>query len=139
MGKTDLHREVPKHINLDSILSIKTERALRNDFTVAHNRKLYQVLSYITSKKVIVEERINGRIFISYKRKALSYKEITLRPKKKEEPKPYMPLEPKRPYIPPIDHPWKRPLYEARYKHYPENEQKEKVGQKEKELLLTVT
>lgn len=139
MGKTDLHRKVPKHINLDSILSIKTERALRNDFTVTHNRKLYQVLSYTTSKKVIVEERINGKIFISYKGRQLSYREIALRPKKKEEPRPYIPVEPKRPYIPPLDHPWKRPLYEASYKHYPQNKQKEKVAQKEKELLLTVT
>ena len=139
IGKTDLHRKIPKHINLDSILSIKTDRTLRNDFTVAHNRKLYQVLSYTTSKKVMVEERIGGKIFITYKGRQLSYKEIVLRPKKKEEPKPCAPIEPKRLYIPPMDHPWKSPLYEARYKHYPQNKQKEKVAQKEKELLLTVT
>ncbi len=123
MGKVDLHRIVPKHINLDSILCIKTERTLRNDFTVAHNRKLYQVLSYTTSKKVIVEERINGKIFISYKQRQLKYKEIINRPKPKEEPKPYMSVVPKRPYIPPLDHQWKQPLYEARYKHYPQNQQ----------------
>ena len=97
------------------------------------------MLSYTTSKKVTVEERINGSIFISYKGRQLSYKEIALRPKKKEEPKPYVPIEPKRLYIPPLEHPWKQPLYEARYKHYPQNKQKEKVAQKEKELLLTVT
>jgi hypothetical protein len=139
IGKTDLHRKIPKHINLDSILSIKTERTLRNDFTVAHNRKLYQVLSYTNAKKVTVEERTNGKIFITSKGRQLSCKEIALRPKKKEESKPYVSLEPKRPYIPPLEHPWKRPLYEARYRQYPQNEQKEKVGQKEKELLLTVT
>ena len=134
MEKTDLHRKVPDNINLDSILSIKTERALRNDFTVAHNKKLYQVLSYINSKKVIVEERMNGKIFISHKGTSLSYKEITKRPKAKEEPRPKITRAPKRkPPIPATDHPWRR--YPQTYTY----EQKEKVGQKEKELLLTVT
>lgn len=134
----DLHRKSPKNINLDSILCIKTERTLRNDFTAAHNNKLYQILDHINAQKVTVEERINGKIFISCKRRQLNYKEIINRPKPKEEPRPYMSVVPKRPYIPPLDHPWKQPLYEARYKHYPQNQQKEKVGQKEKELLLTV-
>ena len=30
-------------MNLDRILCIKTERTLRNDFTVAHNGTLYQI------------------------------------------------------------------------------------------------
>ena len=105
---------------------------------MAHNKKLYQVLDYTKAKKVIVEDRINGRIFISYKQKQLKYKEITKRPKPKEKPKIYIPLVPKKLYIPPMDHPWKSSLYKASYKHYQQNKQKEKVAQKEKELLLTV-
>ena len=48
----DLHRAIPKGIDLDRILCVKTERALRKDFTVAHNKKLYQILDNVraTSK-----------------------------------------------------------------------------------------
>ena len=133
IGQGDLHRAVPKDINLDSILCIKTGRVLRNDFTVAHDKKLYQVISHVNTRKITVEERINGKIFISYGKKQLNYKEINKRPGKQAEPKPCFPVEPKKPYIPPKDHPWRG---------YPQNhtyEQKEKVAQKEKELLLTVT
>ena len=138
----DLHRDIPKHIDLDSILCLKTERVLRNDFTVAHNNKLYQILDHINAEKVTVEERINDKIFISYKQRQLNYKEITKRPKAKEEPRLCTPLMPKRSYIPPPDHPWKRG-----YPHNYTYQQKEEVGQiqtskdgcfaKEKELLLT--
>ena len=41
--KEDFHGPVPKGVDLDAILCVKTERALRNDFTVAHNKKLYQI------------------------------------------------------------------------------------------------
>ena len=78
----DLHRPLPKGIDLDKILSIKTPHALRNDFTVAHEGKLYQVEDNIRSKEVIVEERINGSLLITYKGRQLRYREITQRPKK---------------------------------------------------------
>jgi len=134
IAQGDLHRDVPKDINLDSILCIKTEHVLRNDFTVAHDNKFYQIADHINARKVIVEERINGKIFISYRGMQLSYKEINKRPKRKEEPKLNVARAPKRkPPIPATDHPWRR--YPQTYTY----QQKEKVGQKEKELLLTVT
>lgn len=39
----DLHRAIPKETNLDNILCIKTERTVRNDNTIAHKKKLYQI------------------------------------------------------------------------------------------------
>lgn len=105
----DLHRPLPKGIELDKILSVKTPHALRNDFTVAHEGKLYQVEDNIRAKEVFVEERINGSLFITYKDRALRYKQIAVRPKKTEE-KPKNPDVPvkKEPYVIPQDHPWKR-------------------------------
>lgn len=129
----DLHRDIPKNINLDSILCIKTEHALRNDFTVAHNTKLYQILDQVDTKRVTVEERINGRLFITHNQVQLNYKEIIKRPKKQETQKIGMIKIPKKPYIPPTDHPWRS------YPHYSQYQQKEEVGQEEKELLLTLT
>ena len=43
-----------------AILCIKTERTLKNDHTIQHERKLYQIEDRIRTKKVMVEERIDG-------------------------------------------------------------------------------
>jgi hypothetical protein len=105
----DLHRPLPKGIELAKILSVRTPHALRNDFTVAHEGNLYQVQDNIRSKEVIVEERINGSLLITYKGRALRYKQIVARPKKIEEKtkKPDTAVK-KEPYLIPQDHPWKR-------------------------------
>ena len=109
---TDFHRNLPEHIDLDRILSIKTPRALRNDFTIAYNNKLYQVLDTVNTEKVTVEERIDGRLFISHKDKSLNYKEIIQKPVKKSSEKIYT-FKPKTIWRPPMDHPYKRPLYKS--------------------------
>jgi hypothetical protein len=130
----DLHRPIPKGIDLNRILCIKTERALRNDFTVAHDNKLYQVLDNIRGAKVMVEEYVNGSMAIFHKDTKLKFKEIANRPKKAEK-KPRYRFKLKKVYTPPKDHPWRS----AGYAHYQQYQQKEKVAPKEKGLLLTLT
>ena len=131
----DLHRPIPDGMDLDGILCIKTPRVLRNDFTVAHDRKLYQILDNVRTKKLIVEDRLNGSVVISHKGEALRFKEIVVRPKK-EEPKAAYSFKPKRVYEPvPANHPWRSFKISSHYQQY---QQREKVAQKEKELLLTV-
>jgi hypothetical protein len=129
----DLHRPIPKGIDLDRILCVKTERSLRNDFTVAHNKKLYQILDNVRAKKVFIEERIDGSMVIRYKDSELKYKEITNRPKKEEPQKTYE-FKLHKIYAPPANHPWRKS-----YPHNSQYQQKEEVGQEEKELLLTLT
>ncbi|NQT21881.1 MAG: ISNCY family transposase [Candidatus Omnitrophica bacterium] len=132
--KDNLHRPVPKSMDLNRILCIKTKRALRNDFTVAHNKRLYQILDNIRAKRVVVEDKINGSMVIRHKDTALKFKQITVR-SKKEEPKRAYEFKPKEIYIPPKDHPWRK----FKMKSYPQNytySQKEKSSKKEKELLL---
>jgi transposase len=77
----DLHRPLSRGLDLDAILRVKTEHVLRNDFTVVHKKRLYQVLSRVRAKQVVVEERLDGRIEITYKGERLDYKEITKLPK----------------------------------------------------------
>jgi hypothetical protein len=103
--QNDLHREVPKGLNLDKILCIRTERALRNDCTVAHNGKLYQIQEAVKSKKVWVEERVNGRMLITHNDDSLQFKEITIRPEKHKKP---LKLRKKTLYKPSADHPWRK-------------------------------
>lgn len=104
--KGDLHRRIPEDLDLDTVLCIKTKRGLKNDSTIAHNKKLYQVLEQADTKKITVEERISGRMLITYKDKSLRYKEITQRPVKKVVPTPKA-VKPRKTYIPPKDHPWR--------------------------------
>lgn len=98
----DLHRPLPEGTELDKILSVKTPRALRNDFTVLHEGRLYQVQENIRSKEVILEERLNGQLLITYKGRALRYTRITQKPLKLQQPckqRVYPPA--------PKDHPWR--------------------------------
>jgi hypothetical protein len=132
----DRHRPVPAGTDLDRILCVKTERALRNDFTVAHNRKLYQVLDNVRAKKVMVEDRLDGSVVIRHKDSELRYKEIPVRPKKEALESAHV-FKPKRVYEPvPRDHPWR---FFRCSPHYPQYQQKEKVAPKEKGLLLPVS
>ena len=110
--KTDIHRKIPKRLNLDRILCIKTERVLRNDFTIAHNKKLYQIQDNIKAEKVTVEERINGTMLITHNDVFLKFKEINARPEKQKTPRI---LKKKIFNKPPADHPWRK-LTDKRWK-----------------------
>lgn len=81
--KGDFHSPLPKGINLDRIFCIKEERILRNDFTISHKRKLYQIYDKIKVGKVSVEELMEGSISLYYKNRRLKYKQIEYLPKKK--------------------------------------------------------
>ena len=131
----DLHRACPKDVDLDRILCIRTERALRNDFTVAHDKKLYQIENNVRAKKVIVEEYADSSMRIYYKDNSLKFKEIKQKPK---EVKKSHEFRFGRVYTPPpADHPWRNShKICSQYAYY---SQREKVAPKEKELLLTVT
>ena len=103
----NLHRPLLKDMDLDAILCRKTEHPLRNDFTIVHDKKLYQILDKQAGKKVTVEERINGARFIVYQGRRLKYKPITLRPVK-EKPEPKF----RRINRPSLSHPWKKASYD---------------------------
>jgi transposase len=64
--EADLHRPFKDRKELDRILSIRNKRALRNDFTVTHNKKLYQIKDNIRTKAVMLEERTDGSMRIMY-------------------------------------------------------------------------
>ena len=105
--KADFHRPIVNKRALDTILSIKTARSLRNDFTIAHNKKLYQIKSNIRAKKVTVEERTDGTMRIVHNGQQLRYQEIIVRPLRAE--KSADRLRPLRAWKPSDSHPWKNP------------------------------
>lgn len=116
--KADFHRPVVNKRALDTILSIKTGRSLRNDFTIAHNKKLFQIKSNIRAKKVTVEERTDGTMRIVHNGQQLRYQEIVARPLKAG--KPADRLKPVTACKPSDSHPWKNPakaMVKARIEH----------------------
>ena len=130
--KANLHSPIPKHLNLDSIFSIKNKAILRKDFTIQRNNKFYQVLESTRAKEVTVEERLNGKLYIYHKNRQLKYKLIDKRPQKQKK---VCRLKPKKVYSPPMDHPYKS-FKLSPYTHIHSYPQKEKSSKKEKELLL---
>ena len=72
--KDDVHRPLPRGMDLNAFLCIKTERTLRNDFTVAHNHKLYQIEDATNASQVIVQDRLDGSMMITYQGRACDSK-----------------------------------------------------------------
>ncbi len=81
--KEDIHRAIPKGLNLNRILCIRSEHTVGNDNTIRHNKKIYQLKEAFPKKtRVIVEERIDGTMLVMYQDRRIKYKEIDARPEK---------------------------------------------------------
>ncbi len=76
----DVHRPVDKSIKIDDILSVQVEHVLRNDRTVLHDRKLYQVLKKTRAQRVVVFEYLNGEMVVKHNGHRLPFKIIDQRP-----------------------------------------------------------
>lgn len=103
--KGDLHRPADKRIPLDDILSFQTQRSLRNDRTVLHNNRWYQVLNRTRAQDITVYDYLNGRMSIKYGANRLDYKAIegpVIRVKSKT-----FKLRLRKRYVPPKDSYWR--------------------------------
>ena len=130
-SKADLHRKLTRQEKgqLPSILSRHSHRTVSQDFTIRFNNKYYQLLkdqpaTICPRERVIIEQRIDGSLWIGLRTKYLNYKELLHRPKKQEslpwviaanqKPKPEKSKAPK----PAKDHPWRRPFILSPAKRY---------------------
>jgi len=118
----NLHRPLFKDTNLDSMLCIKQKRTLRNDFTIAYTKKLYQILDKGIGKTIEVQERINGSLHIFYRGRKLKYKPIIIR-QRQDKPK----LKLKKIVRPSLEHPWKKASYDRMVLEKGKNPNKELV------------
>jgi hypothetical protein len=106
--KENLHID-PYDADLDTILCIKTERTIRNDNTISYNGKLYQIKDRTSSRKVVVQERIDNTLRIILKGAALTFSPIEARPDKPVKEPSLLRL--RRGGKPSADHPWRKPLF----------------------------
>jgi transposase len=105
----DLHLPAPSSRELDRLLCIRAERTVKNDFTIAHHGTLYQLEQATRAKKVTVEERLDDTLHITYRGHDLRYRVIAMRPTKEAPESPRV-RHAKPPWIPPVDHPWRKPF-----------------------------
>ena len=102
----DMHRPASEASALSEILCIKTERTVRNDNTISHDAKLYQIDAALHGKKVVMEERIDGKMLIRHNNDSFNFSEITKRPEKKQ--KAVRPYRTRKTIPMPIDHPFRK-------------------------------
>ena len=126
-NNTDVHRTVGKtEAELDAIFGFQEERTLCNDYTIRWRTRIFQVEKHqpyflLPRTRVIVEERLTGKIKIKYKGKYLKMHEIDPRQIRKPStvaviPLPVKPAIIRKPTIPAADHPWRNFPYGR--KHY---------------------
>jgi len=111
----DLHRPRPASRDLDRSLCLKTTRCLRRDWTVAHHGRLYQVRTTVRATHVMVEERVDGTMWMTHKGRPLTYQAIVARPLRVPPP-PRIAL-PQRPVTPTRAHPWRKRLLPEGTRH----------------------
>jgi len=105
VAKANLHRPDPGISILDAVLCKKTEHPVRNDCTVTHEKRLYQLKGPIHARKVVVEERLDAPLRIMNTEARVCFKEIDHRLVKPETVL-SRPLKPK--CYPSPEHPWKK-------------------------------
>ncbi len=88
-SKADMHTPLPKGLDVDDSLCIKTNRVIKNDNTVPLNGKLFQIEEPVDATHAEIQERIDGRLLIKAEGRSLKYTEI------KQAPKPVKRVKPK--------------------------------------------
>lgn len=110
--QANLHRKPPKH--LAQVLSIQTKHFLRTDNTIRHANQFYQILERWPQrrpKEIVVQERLNGRLYLVHQGRELKYRQI------QEPPQRFLilkkkPSKARRPLAPPMTHPFKKRSFE---------------------------
>jgi hypothetical protein len=83
----DMHRPAPSIAQLHKTLCIESQRALRNDFTVFDENKLYQIKDHLRTREVTVEVRLDGSLHLSHQGKSLIFQAMPTRPVKTFSPR----------------------------------------------------
>jgi len=114
--ESDLHRKLDdkKIKELDSVLSIQSERIINNDYTVRFKDNYYQLeeiqpTTVYKRSKVMIEERLSGEQKIRVRDRYLNFFQLPERPRKEIDIKlPALTIRRSTAHIPPANHPWKR-------------------------------
>jgi hypothetical protein len=114
MEPEDLHRSLPKSVNLNDVLCIKAFRTVNEGYVVKWRGRMFVLEKpslTLRQQKVTVLERFDGRLSLRFKGRDLDYRESQI-------PRPVVPkpvqVKPRRKppkYDPPPNHPWRHMLF----------------------------
>lgn len=113
----NLHKPLTRidKTNLDKVFSVQNTRIVNNDFTIRFKGQWFQLAEkqptlVLRKSKVLIEERLDGELFISLKDKYLDYSTLPERPQKVV--KMHVTGLTRKPQIwkPPTNHPWRKPF-----------------------------
>jgi len=109
---TDLHRRVPRKVNLKHVLSLQEDRVVQNDWTVSWRNRWLQLSEKhhslrLARKKIRVSELRSGALRLTYQGRDLEWRELPGKPAR-EAPKKQIKRGSGLAYKPPAKHPWRR-------------------------------
>ena len=116
VNSKNLHREVPKNMNLNWIFAFREKRMVTQDFTLQWKNRVFLLKKQsiaIKKRRVTVLQNLNNEVRIWFNGRFLAFKEITkntlkqLREKSKKTNK-AVDEKPKQPWKPGADHPWRK-------------------------------
>lgn len=124
--EVNLHRSESMKC-LKQILSIQSKHALRNDNTIRHENRFYQILKpwkYRRPKQIVFQERLDGKLCLTHEGHELPWRLIP-EPPKQSNLKPKSKLKPHQLWKPPMSHPYKRLSFQnyVRTKQHQNNNQ----------------
>jgi len=115
----DLHRRLPRHLQLDRILAFQEERVVQKDWTVRWRNRWFQLTATngplgLAGKRVLVCEQLDGTIRLRYRERELQWRELAEKPARPQRAEAECeeqgePKATKGSWTPPEDHPWRRP------------------------------
>jgi len=127
----DAHRPLGSEHRLESILSTQESRQVASDYTVGWMGRTWAIAKSdisagLRKARIVVEQRLDGSVWGRYRNSFLTLKECTrpepvlvATPSGLRPPEVATNTKPKKKYIPPPSHPWKRTLLLCRKEDIP--------------------
>jgi len=114
----DLHRRVPRGLDLDRVLSIRETRVVQNDWTLRFENRWFQLAEAhqklaLAGREVTVSQRLDGGLELLHGGRELSYRELPSQPQRRQEAGEAA-IRSSQGQRPAADHPWRRGLPGAR-------------------------
>jgi molybdenum-dependent DNA-binding transcriptional regulator ModE len=110
----DLHRRLPRGLDLGHVLSIRETRVVQNDWTLRFENRWFQLAQphqklALAGRAVTVSQRLDGRVELLYGGRELSYRELPAPPQQRQEAI-ALEIRSNQGQRPPADHPWRQGL-----------------------------
>lgn len=114
--RSDLHRRMPRGVDLERVLVFQEERLVQNDWTVRWRNRWFQLTCAngrlsVVGKRVQVCEQLDGTIRMVYRGQELEWRELPERPARAPGPTTSSACAKQRgngTWKPPAGHPWRR-------------------------------